>query len=216
MRASFAVIAAVAGFASAAPHYNSGYGAYPVESAPAVEYPTSTPEAPAYPSSTPEVPSYPTSSAPAEEYPSYPTEVSSMPHVPTTVEVPSYPTETPEVPSYPSSVHSVPEVPEESSTVCESSVTITVTVPYPTAPVETHVETPSVPGTPEAPYPTGSVPAAPYPSGTGVVPAPPAGTAAPTGGYPTPSSPPEFIGAASSVKVGGLFAGVAAVMALFL
>ena len=116
----------------------------------------------------------------------------------------------PEYPEVPA-----PETPEE--TVCETATTITVTVPYPTG----SGYPPAPPAeTPEAPYPTGPAnPPAPYPTGTGAVPQPPAGTAAPTGSIPKPSAYPpvtEFPGAASSVKVGGLLAGVFVIAAFFL
>ncbi|KAF2847195.1 hypothetical protein T440DRAFT_214612 [Plenodomus tracheiphilus IPT5] len=109
--------------------------------------------------------------------------------------------------------------PEET---CSASVTITVT--------ETLKHTPSAPGvvapTGPAPYPTSAVVVVPsvpagtgYPSsvatplgGTGV----PSGTAAPSGTGASSAPYPEFTGAASSVKVGGLMAGVGAVVAMLL
>lgn len=216
MRASFAVIAAVAGIASAHPGY--GYGDYvpevssapvytpePTTSAYVPEYPVEETSTPVYPveSSTPIV-AYPTSTPPAEYTPTVPETPVYSSAVP---ETPEYTPTVPEVPEY---TPTVPETPEE--TICESSTTITVTVPYPSGtgyppvyPIET----------PEAPYPTGpAYPVAPYPSGTGVSP-PPAGTTGyikPTG-YPTP---PEFTGAASHARVGGFIAGVGAFAAFFL
>jgi len=215
----FAVIAAVVGIAAAAPQYGQApyepevpssaveyppvstaapvESEYPVTSAPAVEYPPTSVVETALPSETP---------YPEEEVPEY--------EVPTEEEKPEE-EETPYVPGAPV------ETPAE-STICESSITITVTVPYPSGgPVGTGY--PSHPAeTPSAPYPTAPAPSAPYPSapvGTGYPPvAPPVGTAS-SSGYikPTPSSyPPEFTGAASSLQLGGFMAGVGAFAAFFL
>lgn len=68
---------------------------------------------------------------------------------------------------------------------------------------------PSLPAV-EAPYPVSSA-NAPH-GGIGG----PQGTAAPTGTGATTAPYPEFTGAASNVKVGGLIAGVAGVAALLL
>ncbi|KAF2272903.1 uncharacterized protein EI97DRAFT_445360 [Westerdykella ornata] len=83
------------------------------------------------------------------------------------------------------------------------------------------VPVPSTPATSLPPYPISSSPAtsAPYPyvpvpSGTGVPPL--QGTPAPSGTGAYTPAPPEFTGAAGSVKVGGVLAGVGAVAALFL
>ncbi|KAF2107264.1 hypothetical protein BDV96DRAFT_653857 [Lophiotrema nucula] len=99
---------------------------------------------------------------------------------------------------------------EEACTVI--TVTETVTAPYhvPSAPSASgYSSLPPYP-TSAAPYPTAPAPypTAPAPSGTGA--ASPSGT----GAY-TPA-PPEFTGAASHAKVGGLVAGVGAIAALFL
>ncbi|KAH7392502.1 hypothetical protein BKA66DRAFT_567840 [Pyrenochaeta sp. MPI-SDFR-AT-0127] len=114
---------------------------------------------------------------------------------------------------------------------CDSVVTITVT--------QTLKHTPSAPApvapTAPAPYPTTGYPVAPVPSGTGYPSVPeaseysapppagtgystrvPAGSAKPTGTGASSVPYPEFTGAASSLKMGGVVAGVGAVAALFL
>lgn len=104
---------------------------------------------------------------------------------------------------------------------CDSVVTVTVT--------QTLKHTPSAPApvapTAPAPYPTTGYPVAPVPSGTGYPSVPeaseystrvPAGSAKPTGTGASSAPYPEFTGAASSLKMGGVAAGVGAVAAFFL